>query len=161
MATLNVLWRNVRGYGNMVRSEELDGLEYWEILKKVLEPYSMKIQWSATCLTFYNALITIGVIEEHDEKTMRQSEWERHHFLLQHGRIPFKNASNANLIKLLQIAYNDGQFKAEFDRGEYSEEHVVYYQDHWLGDLTTYIDDNCIKQISIPDELIDVVAKMC
>lgn len=49
----------------------------------------------------------IDVVDGKEQKIM----WEKHHFYLQHARIPVLNFEEPKLYRLMQIAYNAGQLK--------------------------------------------------
>ena len=62
---------------------------------------------------------------------------------------------NVSIIKLLQIGYNIGQFKAENERKPYNDKLLKYYNDNNLDNISTYIKikiDNKVKKL-INDKL--------
>jgi hypothetical protein len=65
---------------------------------------------------------------------------ETDHFIIQHFRIPTMVKSPLPLVKLLQIAYNIGQAKAEFEKKTYDDRVISFYKEHKLDSLNTYID---------------------
>ena len=80
-----------------------------------------------------------------DNDDVKDNTWSQKHFMLQLVRIPRKN--KISLVKLCQIAYNVGQFKATLENEKHlKEEHVVYTLDvlnyfvsNDLGNVFTYI----------------------
>jgi hypothetical protein len=107
------IWNKVLQYGYEVRQKKLDGLASWNALKEKI-PENNFVQWRKSTLEFYNDLINLGAIdtETPEEANLTKHQWDRHHFLIQHGRIIKNNQSKdkATLRRLLQIAYNAGQF---------------------------------------------------
>ena len=109
-------------------------------LVKELIP-NVKILWKESAKQIYNDLIKLGVnnSEGWEDSGLSHPDWERQHYLLQHGRIIYKNP-DGSVVRLLQIAYNIGQFKVEVRRKPYTEEQMKYYRDNKLDDIWSYID---------------------
>ena len=63
--------------------------------------------------------------------------WEQQHFYLQLVRIPKNN--QLSLLRLCQIAYNIGQYKATLSDGIYSEIAIKYFDDNNMDDINTYV----------------------
>jgi len=109
-----------------VRSQKLNGLVEWNIFKNNytemlneklnLENYGWKINWKIENLIetdpikIYEYFLILLQIK--DENDTQDPFWEQNHFFIQLIRIVKNN--NFCLMRLLQIAYNIGQFKAEF-----------------------------------------------
>ena len=144
------LWEITIKYGYDTRKNKKDGLERWNYYKKLIP--DCKIEWKDATSKIYNDLQRLGVNADDNETKsgMTHEEWERHHYLIQHGRIIYNNPS-ASLIRLLQIAYNVGQFKVELEKQIYPADQLQYYILNELNKVTTYI--NNIK--CIPDDLIE------
>ena len=153
-----LLWEAVKEYGYNVRKENLDGLEAWNKLKVLLAPCSVSFNWNQDCMTFYNHLISVGVMENYIEENMTKVQWEQDHFLLQHGRIPFKNANSADLSRLFQVAYNAGQFRAEVEKGSYRDTLVEYYESNRLGKIDTYFAK--FEDLQVSYELVRSVCEL-
>ena len=64
---------------------------------------------------------------------------ESQHFLAQHFRLPILCDFTLPIVKLAQIAYNAGQFKAERDNGVYNKEVLDFYDRHQLDSISTYV----------------------
>jgi len=144
------LWEISINYGYNTRINKKDGFENWNLFKKILP--DCKLEWKDTTNTIYTDLIALDVNADDDEKKsgFSHAEWERHHYLIQHGRIIHNNPSGS-LIRLLQIAYNAGQFKAELEKRIYPAKQLQYYISHELNRVTTYISNiTCV-----PDDLIE------
>jgi hypothetical protein len=137
MEIINSLWNETINYGYRTRKSKSDGLIRWNELK-VLIP-NIKLEWTDKSKTFYNILVSLGVNDSESSKdaNMDHTEWERHHYLLQHGRI-IKNNEEGSLVRLLQIAYNIGQFNAEFEKKVYPENQMKFYREEKMNELLTY-----------------------
>ena len=66
---------------------------------------------------------------------------ETDHFFIQHFRIPRLN-NPLTVVKILQIAYNAGQFQAEREKGTYPIAVTEFYDKYKFGELATYVDAN-------------------
>jgi len=144
------LWENTINYGYNTRKNKKDGLERWNYYKKLIP--DCKIVWKDTTKNIYKNLQDLGVNADDNETLsgMTHEKWERHHYLIQHGRIIHNNPSGS-LVRLLQIAYNIGQFRVELEKEIYPIEQLQYYILHELNKVTTYISDiSCI-----PDDLVE------
>ena len=135
---LEELWNSIIKYGERTREGNMNGLERWNLVKELIP--NVKIQWNESAKKIYDDLISLGANNSEDWKDsgLSHPDWERQHYLLQHGRIIFKNP-DGNLVRLYQIAYNIGQFKAENEKNKYSENILKYYNDNKLDDINTYI----------------------
>jgi hypothetical protein len=148
------LWEITIRHGYNTRKFNKDGLISWNTYKTLIPDFP--IVWKDSSKAIYGDLIGLSVIpEDFDEKFgMTKEEWERHHYLIQHGRIINKNPEG-KLVRLLQIAYNNGQFLVELEKRMYPEEQLRYYALNNLNKVTTYID-----HISkLPDSLRDELSK--
>lgn len=141
------LWESIIKYGYRTRISNLNGIKRWNLVKEIFPDYS--IEWKNDTDKIYNDIINLGVVstETSDNSGLSHIEWERHHYLLQHGRIIHKNPEGS-LIRLLQIGFNIGQFKAENERKPYNDKLLKYYNDNNLDNISTYIEikiDNKVK----------------
>jgi hypothetical protein len=142
------LWESIIKYGYRTRISNLNGLKRWNQVKEIFPDY--KIEWKNNTDKIYNDLINLGVVstETSENSGLSHTEWERHHYLLQHGRIIAKNPEGS-LLRLLQIGYNIGQFKAENERKPYNDKLLKYYNHNNLDNISTYIEikiDNKVKK---------------
>lgn len=157
MATpVGILFKKVKTYGYFTRTNNLDGLEQWEKLKQVLSKYPIiKIKWDSAIKIHYSYMKNELHIKEDITETPDHETWQKHHFYLQHARIPTLNPNEANIIRLMQIAYNVGQLQALWDDEFYTDKLKKYYLDYKLGEMTTYMTiDNLTKlNDSITDDL--------
>jgi mannose-6-phosphate isomerase-like protein (cupin superfamily) len=162
---LGLLFENIKVYGRYVRTNRLDGLEYWNRVKLFLSRPEQKVgidelnkiignKWTigvklsstkqSSCIEeiyeFVHGEDGLKIYgEEGDEisKSLEHSVWEQNHFFLQLIRIP-KN-SELNLIKLLQIAYNLGQLSVCLERGNFISKAIDYFKSNNLDKLESYI----------------------
>ena len=148
---LSELWSIMINYGYETRIYNKDGLSRWNVVKSVFP--DCKILWKESSKEIFRNLKELGVLgDDGDEDKYKLShlDWERNHYLLQHGRI-IHNNPEGSLLRLMQIAYNIGQFRAEQERKSYPVNQLTYYRTNKLELLTTYID-----HISkLPDGIID------
>lgn len=161
---IDQLWEITMKYGFNVRNNNLNGLEYWNKLKNILVQYNIELEWIPEAISRYNYMIdefNIKDIEMNDELKDIMSKdidtkkllWEQTHFFLQHSRIPKNNEKSCNLIRLMQIAYNAGQFYAERKKNAYSQKITNWYD---LSHLRTYISYVTPKSIQIAnDKLVE------
>lgn len=135
---LELLFENIKLYGRYVRTNRLDGLEYWNRVKHFIQsPEQIKgsreiddvissSRWNinvkinssrnSNVEEIYNyvhgdkenQLRIFGEEGDNISKSLEHNVWEQYHFFLQLIRIP-KNNPTINLLRLLQIAYNLGQ----------------------------------------------------
>ena len=139
---MDTLWANVFARGKEIRQNKEDGRKGWEDLSAELQRKisGIKFSWNSKCLKFYVQMISELKLIESDKEISHQ-EWEKHHFLLQHGRIPHKNQEQPELIKLFQVAYNAGQFSSLIGDELYTKHgRLQYYIENDLGNIETYCD---------------------
>ena len=149
------LWVLVVEYGHEIRRKNVNGLEAWNKIKPLFEKVSVVGEWKEECcLKYYDEMKEIlGVIE--DEKGIDKLVWEKNHFYLQHGRIPYLNQSTPTLTRLMQIAFNDGQLYYEMITSNdpfYTKEWKDYYDTHNLGECKTYMSDGVLNTMKLTDE---------
>lgn len=168
---MNKLFKNVIKYGYFVRKNKLDGLKYWNKLKIfVNENFDKTIEgdWNITIVTNDgNTLDEIDNIYDyfHDDLGMKGEEddeknenWEKYHFFLQLIRIPKKN--KIDLIRLLQIAYNIGQFYSERKEGNYNEECLQVFDENNMQKHLSYTKSKVIiEQQSIINFINNIIKK--
>ena len=147
---ISELWKIMINYGYETRIKGKDGLERWNYVKKLFP--DIKINWIDSSRKIYDDLTKLGVIEE--ESGLSHEEWERHHYLLQHGRI-IHNNPNGSFARLMQIAYNIGQFRAEQEKKNYPIKQLVYYRTNKLDHITTYINN----KYKLPEDMVDILVQ--
>lgn len=152
--TLAQLWSETLAEGYRVRSSKLNGLEAWQPLKVAYANLYVKdsdpIPMATNCKTFGMGRYVISLDEkDHTDAKFKIGEHtltnknEPHHFYIQHFRIPFLENYKLSVVKLLQIAYNAGQFKAELEHNpkSYDQVFIDFYRQNKLDKIETFIAD--------------------
>jgi hypothetical protein len=148
--SMDKCWNLTVETGNVVKSIGLNGKTSWapfkERLDKIERPTVLTQKMKQLLSEHYkvekddfehnNCTLTIDSISmKHFDKSDKL--WESHHFLIQHFRIIAMCDDMIPINKLLQLAYNAGQFNA--DRKKYDERVIAFYDANKLGDIGTYI----------------------
>lgn len=169
---LELLFENIKVYGRYVRTNGLDGLEYWNRIKifiqrpeqaeglreinKIISSNGWGINVKIDSSTnsdinqIYNyvhgdkenELKIFG--EEGDEKakSLDHGVWEQYNIFLQLIRIP-KNNPKIDLMGLLQIAYNLGQLSVCLkEGGVFDSKAIEYFKSNNLDKLDSYVKIN-------------------
>ena len=144
---LKELWPVFLAIGYQVRVHNLGGQQAWG---------HCKVWIGEKCEGFPPVEVTSPTLkrlmEEHyhpagDEEILStftlggltlNNQVEIEHFFIQHFRLVHQQHYKLSAMKLLQIAFNAGQFKAEYERGEYNEHLVKFYNENKLGEYETY-----------------------
>jgi hypothetical protein len=148
-------WNYAKKCGYDIRKSGKDGRQGWHNLAnefKVISNNSKSFTLNKKIkeliqLTYVNDELSedqINSAVKINEKVYIQNCIEKYHFIVQHMRIPFivfKTTGSYNLpfIKLMQIAYNCGQYKALEEANEYDPEIVNFYNTNKLDQLSTFI----------------------
>jgi hypothetical protein len=141
------LWRKIMDYGYDVNKKNQNGLQMWQPMKEIYNntTYLGKVE-NPLFLNVVNENILMGsdVTELTDVKIVingitLDNTMEGDHFFIQHFRIPIVSKFNLTLLKLLQIAYNAGQFKAQREKNYYNEKIISFYDANKLDKLETYL----------------------
>lgn len=169
---LELLFENIKVYGRYVRSNGLDGLEYWNIIKKFIQrpeqaegleeinkiisssgwEINVKIGSSANSdinqIYDYvhgdgeNKLKIFGEEGDKESKSLDHNVWEQYNIFLQLIRIP-KNNQKIDLLSLLQIAYNLGQLSVCLkEKSVISSQARKYFESNNLDRLESYVKIN-------------------
>ncbi len=140
--TLQQLWNILVNHGYEVRSTGQDGLNEWQPYKNTLKNYKIDVELKVDngikylCEEHYNS--DEGIFVYNDIEI--NNEVESAHFLIQHCRIPKLMNFKLSILKLLQIAYNAGQFLAEqYVNNTYPDEIINMYYENNMDKLTTYV----------------------
>lgn len=162
--TLLKIWNLVKVYGYHVRSHNLDGLQYWNFLKEHLKKNKIKKEWKTEAISRFNIMTsTLNFYEHEDDEFFKGNKfvWELHHFYLQHSRIPYKNADDANFVRLIQIAYNAGQLAVDINNAKYSkiydDNKKNYYVENKLEHIESYMDENVLIEIENESENLEEI----
>lgn len=159
--SLSDLWNEIKTKGYSVRKNNLNGLSEWQPLKDIFMKMKLdigKIPVSNEYRELMYGYIIGADIENHTDSKFAiidnidkilsavqlNNTIESHHFFIQHFRIPFLEDYQLSVVKLLQIAYNAGQFKAESEKNDdymiYPREFIQFYEMHNLGEIESFID---------------------
>jgi hypothetical protein len=150
----------------VVRSKNVDGLEYWNYIKEYLKQNDIKKSWLPEAIERFEHMTSSEGLNLHEDDTDEyfngnRSIWELHHFYLQHARIPFRNQDDASFVRIFQIAYNAGQLSAEFYKEEnnlvYDENKKKYYIDNKLDDISSYISMTHILELESLPNLEEII----
>lgn len=156
-------------YGYQSYAKSLNGQESWNKLKDKLD--STKIcEWQIS-RNFSNGFVSSNIeqiyskihddLEMHGEEgdmdkySITKVQWERFHFVLQTIRIP-KN-SHCSLQKIIQIAFNIGQYRAANENMNYRPEVIEFITSNNLDKVESYINISVCK---IYDKLLDESIKL-
>jgi hypothetical protein len=148
--TIDQLWDSFVKYGYEVRHGKKKGYDAWSVVKTPLASIDNDCKfsiWNNKSVTYYDLLKNkLGlngdtIVDANGNETNDVADhliWEPHHFMLQHGRIVKNN--KPSLLRLLQIAYNAGQLRAERQSNgdkAFANEQISFYNDSTNG--MTYI----------------------
>ena len=163
---ISELFENIKVYGRYVRKNGLDGLDYWNKIKKFLSKpeqeiglnplneilgegwdINIKITQETEFITnlqkiydyVHENLKMYGEEGDIDAQSINKTDWEKNHFALQLIRIP--NNNPLNLLRLLQVGYNLGQLSAELSLNKkfYSIKFMKYFELNNLDDINSYV----------------------
>lgn len=169
---LELLFENIKVYGRYVRTNGLDGLEYWNRIKifiqrpeqaegleeinKIIRSSGWEINVKINSSTnsdinqIYNyvhgdkenELKIFGEEGDEEAKSLEHNVWEPYHFFLQLIRIP-KNNPKIDLLGLLQVAYNLGQLSVCLKEGSvFNSKAIEYFKSNNLDKLESYVKIN-------------------
>jgi hypothetical protein len=156
--SLHFLWDKIFDYGVFVRTNNLDGLESWRKIKNLLQKYNCGGEWLSEAISRYDEMkIKFNIEDIEKTESTDYNEWEKTHFFFQHARIPFNSVkdNDANLIRLMQIAYNAGQLKVVEQEEQnvlhpiYTQERKDYYQRHNLSSYISYMTPSSLNKMNL------------
>ena len=171
---LEELWLDTIKIGNEVRKKKWDGQKEWQPLKEKYGNYyfkkpndKIKIKDSFKNIKDKTKYKVKKKDKEHQKVKLvvngseLDNTKEIHHFFIQHFRIPIMGDFELPIIKILQIAYNAGQFEAERENNTYSDEVTNFYDENALGRLDTYVNtEKSIKVKTSKDKELDKVKEL-
>ena len=143
--SLQDLWNSIVKKGYYIRFAGKDGLKSWQPIKTELSEFDISFSFNKNIFNLANEMYFVHP-DDNDHQNAKfifnniklDNTIELHHFFIQHFRIPkMINAEKISLLKLMQIAYNAGQFLAS--RNCYPIEVLNFYDDNNMGKLETYI----------------------
>jgi len=144
-------WESTKAHGYNVRKDYLttktqyqSGIREWQPLKNHFALYPQIFDLSKNYPRNYPYALGCDTEDHSDSmfvlKTITlHNEHEQDHFFIQHFRIVELCEKKLSYVKLMQIAYNAGQFKAQNEVRKYRKEVMSYYDENKLSELETYI----------------------
>lgn len=141
---------------NSLNDEKLEsdnipkGLAAWQPLKVQYAKDQTKIPYNTSLLLMFDTYCKADP-EDEDlnkmtfgfDKLILSNEVERHHFFIQLFRIMHLaynlDQEGLSMLKLMQIAYNIGQFKAAHQQKAYPKELIEFFDTNKLGEISTYV----------------------
>jgi hypothetical protein len=152
------IWNLIMDYGKLVRTNGLDGFDSWNNIKTILEKYNQPGEWLPEAINRYDEMMAkFDIIDikkdkyieniNDEQKKEKSLEWEVTHFFFQHSRI-LKPNEEANLLKLMQIAYNAGQLKAVWNNKYNTDDRKKYYEKYHLNTYTSYMTYHIIEKMN-------------
>ena len=158
---MNVLdfWNLAYNTGIAVKKSRGNGLDLWQPLKSFfnncyLQDYD-KISVNNNIKTLSEKINFTYTVDDMDDAIVKidgkeyKNKFEVHHFFVQHFRIPLLEKEKLSMTKLMQIAYNAGQFKSARDQGDYEDDEKMldFYDKNDLSNITTFIDKSVLTEI--------------
>lgn len=146
-SSVNELWDSVLKIGYHSRHNNHNGLDTWLKLKKKLSTFTDLVQINP-CFRDIMSKIIYQINTDKEEHTdveitiqniIMKNTIETNHFFIQHFRIVTVANYKLPFTKLLQIAYNAGQFRAEEERNTYDTIIAKFYTINRLADIDTFI----------------------
>lgn len=138
----------------------------WNNIKPLFSGIGKSFAWRSKILNLYDVVIKeFGITDEEihsDAPPEEKIKWELQHFFFQHVRIPNHNLSEANLQRLMQVAYNAGQLYCEMMINKstfYTDDMKKFYTSNKLDNIGTYLSHKNLNDLSefISDDMIDKV----
>jgi hypothetical protein len=161
---IKYIWDSVVKYAESINEKGIPGLQAWNTICPILKEIDLEGCWTSESLLFYNQLKDLNILEDRTVCEEKCVDWEKHHFLLQHGRIPHNNKNSPSLLRLLQIAFNAGQFNFYREKGEieYNKERIDFYNKNKLSEYTTYMNFDQIdeKIKSDIESVVEMISKL-
>lgn len=116
------LWNDIILVGYIVRKNRIDGLKMWQPIKEKLNKFDdiSDVNFSDKIYQIAKTMNYMPNDENHERASVSfpvelVNTDENSHFIIQHVRIPslFREKREKIITKLIQVAYNIGQAKAE------------------------------------------------
>lgn len=155
--SLIVLWNEIKLLGQEVRSKKLDGLVAWGKVKGKLSNYVMATHSDGIQLNkqFEELSESLDYKREEDDTDhakvilsmgdiVLDNTVDYEHFFIQLFRIPKMMNYKLPVVKIMQIAYNVGQFTSCIAEGVYQPDIVLFFYENNLENLLTYVNRGLI-----------------
>ena len=138
-------------YGKKTRSNKENGFDNWQKVKssysdeikhkrsEIIEDLMIKANYKYKDNDQKYSEVTINGINIKnmvDDKLV-----EVNHFLVQLFRIPNLSGNEMSELKILQVAYNIGQYQAELYNNTYDEAITSFFVENGMSNIETYIDE--------------------
>jgi len=144
------------------------GLNAWRMIKESFSDFKFltnsgealsKITVNKKLIELIESLIEekLYVFDEDDKEQEKvkltinsielDNQIDSEHFLIQHYRILVTSNFELSPMKLMQVAYNIGQLKAQNKIKNYDEKLMDYYKENKLNNVNTFIDIDNLKLI--------------
>jgi len=144
--TIQQKWDKMVEIGYDVRKNNQDGLQEWQRYKNIFNTipflnkriHSVIFDLIKSCVIKGTDLKDLGDLQFLYKDVTLNNLNEVGHFFIQHFRIPMLLDFTLNELKLMQIAYNAGQFKAARENNEYPIEILTLYDGSKLALLETF-----------------------
>jgi hypothetical protein len=157
-------------YGYESKSRNINGQESWNYIKNKLD--STKIcEWSITRIfpdgeivydinliysKIHNELKMYGEDGDEVAHKLTHENWERAHYVLQTARLPKK--SDCSIQKILQIAFNIGQYQAANKTKAYNKNVNKFIELNKLDKVKSYVNLNeCTPSYEILDGYVELI----
>jgi len=144
--TIQDLWYKIMNEGYEIRKLKCDGYVNWQPIKKryslIQTEYDVHKSFKKL---MENIIFKIGEKQDLDDLKIIVDEFEldneieKDHFFVQLFRIPKLENYKLKVVKVLQIAYNIGQFKAELEKKSYDNKIINFFVKNNLDKFETYI----------------------
>lgn len=170
MTEICQLWDMIKEIGINTRRNNKNGQVIWNEIKTIIKEQkpSLDLRWRSGAIKFFKKMKKMGITgdDEYDDSTKSKYDnnrlnWERQHFLIQHGRIINNTIianENPNLIRLMQIAFNAGQLFVEMNEKLdpfYKHKWVKFYYKMKMNCVLTYMNLKKLKKINIDITVIN------
>jgi hypothetical protein len=159
---------NVRKFILLTKPKDNIGLNAWRMIKETFGDFKFltlsgetlsKITVNKKLIELIESLIKDKEYRfDEDDKDQEKvkltinsieldNQIEPHHFFIQHYRILVTSNFELSPMKLMQVAYNIGQLKAQNKIHKYDEKLMDYYKENKLNNVNTFVDIDKIKLI--------------
>lgn len=149
---IELLWVQTYNKGYDVRKNKKNGLDEWQPLKNKYALYNFATYKNGIPLKKSFRILCEKIKYSHNENDIDHNyvtvnindiildNIDRNHFFVQHFRIPIMGKFILPVVKILQIAYNAGQFKSDVENKQHDQTVVNFYNKYELGNINTYIE---------------------
>lgn len=156
-----MLWEYMINVGYDVYHNKRNGYDEWQIWKSILSNMKLPNYDNLDINQNIIKIIKDHLIIKNDKNeyvdccfytkqfNICNNEKEIYHFFIQMFRISLMSNYRLSLLKLLQIAYNIGQYNAARIKKEYIDDINNFFDEHNLGNLETFINKKYFDIIPI------------